>query len=101
LFVRDGIQNGFENPQGGHRAAKFIAQILGSTVMTVRRVWEESPLIQMEKITCGKSVKSETQLWWDYSEGWSKCESSCLNFDLGKKVKMSRVLPYKVIHVIF
>jgi hypothetical protein len=43
-----------------------------------------------------------TQLWWDYSEGWSKCESSCLNFDLGKKViKMSRELPYKEIHVIF
>jgi hypothetical protein len=49
-------------------------------------------------------IESEisSQLWWDYSEGWSKYESSCLNFDLGKKVvKMSCELPYKEIHMIF
>jgi hypothetical protein len=30
-------------------------------------------------------------LWWDYSEGWSKWQVRCLNFDRPKKVvKMSR-----------
>jgi hypothetical protein len=52
-----------------------------------------------------KQYKKEiwlSQLWWHYSEGWSKCEASCLNFDQGKKVvKMSREVPYKGIHVIF
>ena len=41
-------------------------------------------------------------LWWDYSEGGSKCQAHCLNFDRWKiVVKISREFPYKEIHVTF
>jgi hypothetical protein len=43
-------------------------------------------------------VKLNTLLWWDYSEGGSKWQARCLNFDRRKKVvKISRGFPYNAI----
>ena len=48
------------------------------------------------------ALPSITLLWWDYSEGGSKCQAHCLNFDWHKIVaKISRESPYKEIHVTF
>ena len=48
------------------------------------------------------NFKAVSLLWWDYSEGGSKCQAHCLNFDRCKiVVKISCEFPYKEIHVIF
>ena len=64
---------------------------------------------KLTSMTCGRKQRCAeetgpgvTLLWWDYSEGGSKCQAHCLNFDRGKiVVKISREFPYKEVHVTF
>jgi hypothetical protein len=52
--------------------------------------------------TSTRTFKTLTLLWWDYSEGGSKWQACCLNFDRRKKVvKISRKFLYKEVHVTF